>query len=270
MVRAGRGKSKQEKVPKEKWVVIRDFTPPLVSRSQFLKVQERLKDVRARVQGRNTGQFLLTGFARCGWCGSAIAGKSQTGGHRYYLCHASARRYRGDPRACKALHVRADWLEELVWNLVVGAIRNPSRIIADLELNVRTGEGDLGEEMGRLRREVSKCEGEEFRLLELYRRGTVRLEPLESQMAKLNALREGLLQQLSVLEEQRRLVEDAAKAGARIREYCKRLSQRLDEMDFDGKRATMSAFGVKVIAVKGDAMVTAELDPGFVPNEDLC
>ena len=268
MVRVGSGKPKPVRVPKEDWIEIRDFTPPLVSKALFLKVQERLEDVQARVQGRNTGEYLLTSYAKCGWCGSAITGKTQSGGHRYYLCHASARRYRGDPRMCTAKHVRADWLEGLVWDLVVEAIRDPSKIIADLKLNVRTGEGDLGEEMGRLRREVSKCESEEFRLLELYRRGTVRLELLESQMAKLNALREDLLEQLGVLEEQQRLVEDVATADVRIREYCERLSESLDEMDFDGKRATMSAFGVKVVAVKGDAMVTAELDPGFVPNKD--
>ena len=30
----------------------------------------------------------------------------------------------------------------------------------------------------------------------------------------------------------------------------------------------MSRMGVKVLAVKGDVMITAELDPGFVANED--
>ncbi len=87
-------------------------------------------------------------------------------------------------------------------------------------------------------------------------------------MGEVLAKLEDLRGRLSVLEEQSKRQENVVAAGERIRDYCQRVSAGLDELDADGKRALLSRLGVKVLAVKGDVMITAELDAGFVVNED--
>ena len=62
-----------------------------------------------------------------------------------------------------------------MWSHVVAIVRDPSGIIADLELNCRTRAGELGQEIERLRGEVQKVEQQEVRLLDLCRSGTFRL-----------------------------------------------------------------------------------------------
>ena len=83
----------------------------------------------------------------------------------------------------------------------------------------------------------------------------------------MSATLEGLRRRLAALEEQRLKEESVVAAGERIRDYCLRVSASLEGLDADGKRALMSRLGVKVVAVKRDLMITAEIDPGFVANE---
>ncbi len=86
-------------------------------------------------------------------------------------------------------------------------------------------------------------------------------------MTKIATLRADLLGRLSALQEQQRVEESVAGADVRIWKYCERVTKELYRQDFDGRRATMANFGLKVLAVKGDVMITAVLDPGFMPNE---
>ncbi len=270
IVRGEDGKDKQVDVPREEWIEIRGYTPVIIAEAMFQKVQERLAATQARYGGRNVRRYLMTGFTRCGLCGCLISGTGGTGKHWYYRCNGKRRE--GRPKSdgamvCTARPISGAWLEEQVWSHVTATVRDPSGIIADLELNFRTGGGEIGKEIERLRREVRKIEQEEVRLLGLYQRGTIRVELLEAEMAKLSTSVEDRRGRLKALEEQRTKEENVVAAGERIRDYCLRMSASLEGLDADGKRALMSRLGVKVVVVKGDVMITAELDPGFVANE---
>ena len=57
-----------------------------------------------------------------------------------------------------------------MWGGLVMALRNPDVLVAGLEEHVETGEGELGAEVDRLRREINRCRGEESRYVRLYGR----------------------------------------------------------------------------------------------------
>ena len=101
----------------------------------------------------------------------------------------------------------------------------------------------------------------------LYRRGTIRVELLDAEMAMLTAKLQDLRKRLTALDEQRTNEENVVAAGERIRAYCENVSTGLEELDADGKRALMFRLGIKVSAVQRDVMVTAEIDSGFMVNE---
>ena len=147
-------------------------------------------------------------------------------------------------------------------------VRDPSGVIADLELNSRTGGGEIGKQINLLTGEVSKAEKEEVRLVSLYRRGTIRVELLDAEMEILSAKLQDLRQRLTALEEQRTNEENVVAAGDHIRDYCDNISAGLEGLDADGKRALMFRLGIKVSAVQRDVMVTAEINSGFMVNED--
>ena len=263
------GKRRRVPAPREEWIEIRGYTPVIISEATFQRAQERLGATQERYQGKNTRRHILTGIAVCGLCGTSVSGNGGDESHRYYRCNQRQEKYAGvrDPERCKAPGIGVTWLEDQVWSHVVAMVRDPSGIIADLELNARTGGGEIGKEVERLRSEVRKAEQERVRVLRQYRRGKVPEELIYEEMEQVSAMLEDLQRRLTALEEQRERDENAVAAGERIRDYCRVVSAGLEGLDADGKRALMLRLGVKVLAVKGDVMITAEIDSGFVANE---
>ena len=262
------GKKKRIEAPREEWIEITGYTTPIISEKVFEKARKRLVSIQARFRGRNERRYMLTGIAVCGRCGGWISGNGGVRRYRYYRCNSRVLKYvpGAAERDCGAPSIRVEWLEDQVWSIVVAMVQDPSTIISDLELNLRTGGGEIGKEIERLRGDVRKIEQEEVRLLGLYRRGTVRLDLLEAEMEALSDKSDDLRGRLVALEEQRQKEENMAEAGNRIREYCQRVSEGLEELDDEGKRTLMFNLGIRVLAVKGDVMVMAELDSGFLAN----
>ena len=54
---------------------------------------------------------------------------------------------------------------------------------------------------------------------------------------------------------------DAAKIRDRITDYCRKLEPKLASLDFNGKRALLGAFGVRVEASRDDVPMTVDLGP---------
>ena len=69
-------------LPKEEWVRIEGFTPPIIDESLFNTVQEALKNPSNR-RGKSTTPYLITGFINCGDCGSPVVGAQLNHRYRY-------------------------------------------------------------------------------------------------------------------------------------------------------------------------------------------
>ncbi len=150
---------------------------------------------------------------------------------------------------------------------MVAALRCPDEIIRDLLSNIETGGGDVGEQKRKVEAELRRSDGKERWIADLYRRDLFRLEVLESQMAKPMLLRAELELKLKELSGQGQLAEEASEIEGRVRAYCARLCQELDELDFSGKRQVLAAFGVQVTATKRYWSMTGLIDPWFMVVE---
>ena len=64
-----------------------------------------------------------------------------------------------------------------------------------------------------------------------------------------------------MLEEQLRHKDDSAEVERRIFAVCREVSERLDNLDYEGKRATFAAFSTKVEATRDDMSMTVAVDP---------
>ena len=257
------GQREQVAAPREELIEMNGCTAAIISEALFQKVQERLGEVQARFRGDRARSRLLVGSVRCGSCEASMAVRVGAGKGRHYWC-SEARRSGAQQGAgqgeCWAQAINAVWLEDQVWSHVVAIVRDPSGIIADLELNCRTRAGELGQEIERLRGEVQKVEQQEVRLLDLCRSGTFRLELLVARMEGLSTLLVDLRARLAELDEQRAREENALAACERVREYCLMVSASLEGLDVACKRDVMMRLGVKVLVVQGEVTITAEID----------
>lgn len=155
----------------------------------------------------------------------------------------------------------ADQLEADVWTDVCAALRNPDNMIGDLLSFVKTGEGEIGAELNRLKRDVDRCRSEEARYLRLFGLDQIDQQLLLEQIGPIKALREEHERCVAQLEEQQRLSERVDEVELQLREYCARLAVGLDDLDWDGKRETLAAFGVRVEGVKDSYKITASIQP---------
>ena len=116
--------------------------------------------------------------------------------------------------------------------------------------------------MTKLRREIADLKRQQGNLIDLRQNDMIDLVMLENRIGPLNLRRDEKERELGVLEDQQNKKDDVLHAKERIAEYCRRLEEGLDNLEVEGKRATLAAFGVKVKATREDLKVTMEINPG--------
>ena len=142
-------------------------------------------------------------------------------------------------------------------------MRDPDILAVELEGHLQDGVGDTSGEIASLKREIRDLAEQQGRLVNQLGNELIDREILESRIALLKALYDEKRQLLRVLEEQQRLRDDSAVVRERITEYCRQLEEKLEHLDFDGRRALLGVFGVRVEASRDDVSMTVVLDPKY-------
>ena len=257
------GKKSVSKRPKSEAIKIEGFTPPIISQELFDGVQDCLK-VRQPKVTKTGRRYLVTGFSNCSLCSSAVVGASANEPYRYYRCNGTFKTALGRG-ICRAGSISADGLEDVVWRRVCDAIQNPAVLVAELKSHFETGGGNIGQAMSDLKKEIQALKAQQGRLIELRQKDMVDQEILEGQLAPLKALYDEKQQALRVLEVQLEQRDDVAEMERRVLEMCNSVPKTLDEMDFESKRATLAAFGVKLSVTRDDLLIRLVVGPEFTP-----
>ena len=245
--------------PSSEVIKIEGFTPAIISNEVYVLANQRLESRQAVV--KKTGrQYLLTGFVRCVFCGSRVVGACLSGKYRYYRCRATTPTST-QPASCDARYIPADDLEGWVYDRLTEIVRDPDILAAELEGHLLEGVGDTSSEVTSLKREVRELAEQQGRLMDQMGKPHIDEEILKSRIAPLKALYDEKRQMLRVLEEQERLRDDAALVRERVTAYCHQLEEKLEHLDFDGRRALLGVFGVRVEASRDDVSMTVVLDP---------
>ena len=256
-VRGRRGK--EEQLPREEWIRIEGFSPPILSAPFFAEVQKGLSMGEDR-QPALRRPYPLTQFLVCSKCGGRLRGSSRAGKPRRYRCKGR-RGVGGLPPICDQPDIDADELEALVWDQLVAAITHPQVLASGLRPHLETGDPDPGREMARLKGEIRKCRGEESRLIDLYKEGSFDLPLLKGKVAEARLVRAEHERDLQLLEKQREFHEDPAQKQRQIEEHARRIRRELATMDFDAKRGLLYAFGVKIAVGEGKVDIELFVDP---------
>src|SRR6266508_663096 len=206
--------------PAEDWVQI--AVPPIVSEETFQLAARRLED-NQRFAARNTKvPSLLQGLAACQACGYAYYRTSTRTATRrlyYYRCLGSDDyRYPGG-RRCANLPVRADYLDQVIWDHVTALLADPALIRA--ELDRRLGELQAANPTtatkARLQREQTRTATAISRLVEAYQEQLLSLAELRAKDATLRAQLDALEAELVDQETYLKLAETLEGFLARLR-----------------------------------------------------
>ena len=122
-------KTKVTSRPQEDWILLPDITPPIISEEMFQRAQEVLLQSKQARPIKQNSPYLLTGFMKCSKCGSPIGGTTLSGKYRYYQCRGAKPTATRD-KICDAGYIRANDLENSVWNKILEMMSSPLTLLS--------------------------------------------------------------------------------------------------------------------------------------------
>ncbi len=192
--------------PREEWIEIP--VPALVSEEVFALVQRRLAE-NAKFSPRNTKTpALLQGLLVCDVCGYAYNRTSQGPGpkkYHYYRCPGTnGWELPGGIKVCTSRPLRADALDELIWEKVIALLSDPALVRDELERRLeRMRDADpVQARQQRLHQEIATVEAQINRMVSAYQEELVTLQELRDRMPGLRTRRHTLQRQLDALAAQ--------------------------------------------------------------------
>ena len=191
--------------PREDWTQI--AVPAIVNQGTFDRVRQRLEDNK-RYAARNTKvPSLLQGLAACSACGYGYYRTSATTTSRkiyYYRCLGSDDyRYEGG-RVCANKPVRADYLDQAVWDHITHLLADPALIRAEIAKRLehaRTAD-PVTRQRAQLQAELARATASISAMAGAFQEQLITIDELRARMPHLRARETSLRAQISALDTQ--------------------------------------------------------------------
>ena len=202
---------------------------------------------------------------RCGYgCYGKPTSRASAKGkvpYAYYRCTGSDAYRFGGQRLCWNKQIRTDILDAAVWEDVRRLLSEPERVRAEYERRLQGPETDPDHEVEHLNKMIANLKKMISRLIDAYGDGLIEKSEFEPRIL---AARE----RLAKLEEECRQRIDEATQEAELRlvigqleEFASRVSQELQEPDWDTRREIVRALVKKVEIDEQEVRIVYRVSP---------
>jgi site-specific DNA recombinase len=149
---------------------------PLISRDVFERVQALLEVHKTYAPRQATGQWPLSGVARCGICGGRLDGHRRAGGNkvRIYRCHNFVLGTGCGEVGKRLTTVSAEKVEESLLSEIEGLHRDPAsldRLLAEYHVQAEAKTGLTQAERKRMEQDLAEAEAAVDRWKRLFEKG---------------------------------------------------------------------------------------------------
>ena len=182
--------------------------PAIVAEDTWQRVQQRLEDNKRYAARNSKAPSLPQGLAACSSCGYAYyrGHTTTTAGNKiyYYRCLGSDNYRYEHGRVCDNKPVRADYLDQVVWDHITGLLAGPQLIRAEIDrrlAQLRTADPATARQQ-RLQQALTKSTAAITRLIKAYQEELISLDELREHMPELRSRQTGLRSQLDALAAQ--------------------------------------------------------------------
>jgi len=232
-------RTRQVPRPREEWIPI--GCPRIITDEQF--------EAATRVAYDNTkwsprraepGAWLLKGLVKCGVCNVGtnchkMRGRNGTW-HRYYYCrNHDPLRAGGEERRCPERNIRADALDEYVFDQIRTALIQPKMLLAgEQAIAVSTPIPDdelLAAELARLDRKIDATTAERRRLADLYQAGLIDLPELQRRSTEVTARQRDLQTKRDTLASERTALAHGNLLRRRVTDFARQIREVIDQLD---------------------------------------
>jgi len=238
-------------------VRVEDAWPAVVVRDTFQKVQALLqaRSFVAVHPKRVASNYLLSGLARCGYCGKSLVGQDAKGGQfHYYVCGTLLKKGAG---SCSAQYINSNRFEELIIGKIKEHIltyENLSQLVRLVNEEMDAAAGEYRERLDGITVELDNVNRRLERLYDAVETGTIELSDLAPRIQQMRQRQEQLLTSRMELEN---LLSDRRVELAdleTVTEYVADLRGLLNESTLVERKAFIKSF-VKEVTVTGNEVL---------------
>ena len=240
--------------PVEQWTFI--AVPALITDEQFALAQERLSR-NAHFAKRNTKKpTLLQGILVCRECGYACYRTStRTTNKRiyYYRCIGSDNYRHVGGRVCHSRPIRADELDQLVWDEVRQLLEDPARVRAEIDRRLKAlrTEHPAARRREALERDLTRAASAIERLIQAYQEQLISLDELRTRMPSLRRRQGTLRAQLDALEAELHDAASNLKLADTLEGFLARLNDGLDQLTLEEQQRILRLV-IREVLIGGD------------------
>ncbi|MFC1954087.1 recombinase family protein [Chloroflexota bacterium] len=256
--------------PKESWHVLPDVTPAIISKELFEQAQAALAKSRELHPGRAQHEYPLTGFAICGYCGSPLIGACLSKRYRYYKCRGTYPTASRN-KICDTRYIKADWLENVVWEKVKSVLSNPEVLLAELGKQTEAEQaqvstGDIEQEIRSLKRKVKGYAGQERRLMSVLRLELATPDIVLDEINQMKKEKESDETRLASLVQTKENIDKMIDMKANLKELCARIVPDLDNCNNQDRKDAYTYLDLKVKATNEGVDMKGFLDPSVIKS----
>ncbi len=228
--------------PREEWTEI--AVPAIVDQDTFARVQQRLEDNKKFATRGARVPSLLQGLAACAACGYGYYRTSTRTARKkiyYYRCLGSDNyRYEGG-RVCGNKPVRADYLDQVVWDHITGLLADPALIRA--EIARRLEQARTSDPVTRQRTQIelalAKAATSITAMIQAFSEQLITIDELRAKMPHLRAREASLRGQLDALDAQAADRDAYLKLAGDLEGFLARLRGKAANASTDDRRRVL-------------------------------
>jgi site-specific DNA recombinase len=232
-------RTRQVPRPREDWIPI--SCPRIITDEQF-EAAGRVAYDNAKWSPRRAepGEWLLKGLVKCGACDAGtnchkMRGRNGTW-HRYYYCrNHDPLRAGGEDRRCPERNIRADALDEFVFDQIRAALTKPEMLLAgEQAIAVTTPIPDdelLAAELARLDRKIDATTAERRRVADLYQAGLIELPELQRRSSEVAARLRDQQAKRDTLGAERTALAHGNLLRRRVTDFARQIHEVIDQLD---------------------------------------
>jgi len=236
-------------VPMDQWHYIP--VPAIVSEELFDVVQEQLIENKKRNRKRSrNAHHLLQGLLVCKKCGYAYYGKpistfdckGKKRSYAYYRCAGTDANRFGGQRLCHNKQVRADLLEESVWQDVCSLLKDPQRVEQEYKRRLTTRKkGVEWNSIEQLRALIKKVKRGITRLVDAYQDGLIDKSEFEPRMRKSKERLAKLQAEVKTQAKEESRQNELKLVISCMKEFADKVNNNLEEADWMTQREIIRA-----------------------------
>ena len=192
--------------PRDEWVEI--AVPAIVTEETFERVSARLEEnKRFATRNTKTTPSLLQGLAACSACGYGYYRTSTRTSNKkiyYYRCLGSDDYRYENGRVCHNKPVRADYVDDVVWEHVTKLLSDPTLVEAEIESRLRQARNSdpATRQREQVETALTKATTAIARMIEAFQEQLVTIDELRARMPELRTRETNLRGQLDALDGQ--------------------------------------------------------------------